>query len=314
MFGFFSRRSRSKKYPPRLRHLRGFEKLEGRAMLTTLADVVFLVDRSLSDSEASTQEWLESIIDELDSHLRTNKGIDVRYGVVDFGNNDSNGHYRSAHSRIVDLNPQPSNRPDLDRLFSDGAHLSDIETVLGVNVPHNNGGFEDGWDAIEHAIAEYDFRPGAVVQFVLVQNDEGRVIDNEALTRSGILAALNSKNVTLNILTAGQAEPFGALELPDQWMPLFDLTRHEITSGDFANRRILGIEADAADDAADHHHDYHLMNTTNGAIVTTKPATRSDALQISFNGSNTGATGMVGSGKSIVISRNINAGALALAA
>jgi hypothetical protein len=62
----------------------------------------------------------------------------------------------------------------------------------------SDGSREDGWDAIDHAIAEYDIRDGAVPVYVLVQNDEGRLGDpnfshiNATLTRDGILAALKS--------------------------------------------------------------------------------------------------------------------------
>ncbi len=54
------------------------------------------------------------------------------------------------------------------------------------------------WDAIEHAIAEYDIRDGAVPTFILVQSGEGRNPLNSALTHNGIRAALKSKNAILN--------------------------------------------------------------------------------------------------------------------
>lgn len=41
---------------------------------------------------------------------------------------------------------------------------------------------EDGWCPLEHAIAEYEFRDGAVPVLVLVQNEEGRIPLKEALT------------------------------------------------------------------------------------------------------------------------------------
>jgi hypothetical protein len=74
---------------------------------------------------------------------------------------------------------------------------------------------------------------------------------------------------------------------------------------------VLGVEADAADNSADGQHDYYLTETGTTQTVApeaTKPATQADALQVSFNGSNTGASGMVASGKSVLIARNIPGG------
>lgn len=263
------------------RSLVRLERLDERRMLAPMADIVFLFDETQSDSASNTNEWLRSIVDELDSTLRIASGIDVRYGLVGYGEPG-----RLAHSQIVDYDPTPPNKPVFGRLFSEGNHLADIQAAI--DSLSTQGAWEEGWDAIDHAIAEYDFRTGAVPIFVLVQNDEGRVIANESLTRSGVLSALKSKNVILNTLTVGAATDFTSGPLAIEWAPLFDLSPYEITTGDFANRRILGVEADAADGAADREHNYHLINTTNGSIVTTKPATSSDTLQISFNGSNTG--------------------------
>lgn len=39
------------------KHLR-FESLEDRRMLTTMTDIVFILDESSSGSQASTQEWV----------------------------------------------------------------------------------------------------------------------------------------------------------------------------------------------------------------------------------------------------------------
>ena len=63
---------------------------------------------------------------------------------------------------------------------------------------------EDGWDAIEHAIMEYEFRDGAVPIFILVQDAEGRNSINDTLTHTGLLASLESKNIILNSIVVGQ--------------------------------------------------------------------------------------------------------------
>ena len=130
---------------------------------------------------------------------------------------------------------------------------------------------------------------------MLVQNEEGRFPSdvNNTLTHEGILAALKSKNVTLHSLVVGGGAP------------LFDLSPYEITPGDFDDISILGVEASKSGNG---QHDYHAFDTATSTVPSTLPATQADSLQISFNGSNTGATGMVGSGKSILIGTTISGG------
>jgi hypothetical protein len=129
---------------------------------------------------------------------------------------------------------------------------------------------------------------------ILLQNQEGRNRENHTLLREGILAALDSKNVLFNSMTYG-----GDSGVPE----LFDLSLYQGNS----NVRILGVDADQADGTSDGRHNYVGLNTSTGVIVTTAGATTSQSIQVSYNGSNTGATGMVASGKSILFSRSGNA-------
>lgn len=294
MFGSWLRPSRSGKRYHRSRRLAG-ERLERRQMLTAMSDIVFLVDASGSEQTFQTLEWLGSIVQQLDGTLRSANGIDVRYGLIGFGQDA-----RFAHSQVVGSNPGSV----FDRLFSDGDtgadHVADIEAAIDELRLQVGGGSEDGWDAIDHAIAEYDFRLGAVPAFVLVQNDEGRIAGpgvegvNNTLTHDGILAALKSKNVILNTMVVGAGGSPGS-------QALFDLFPHGLD----ADIRLLGVEADGADGRADGVHDYHWVDTNTFNSTSDVPTTTTaDTLQISFNGSGTGATGMVGSRKSIVIERN----------
>jgi len=290
MFGFLHRWSLSRTRQDRSRRL-NLESLEDRCMLTVMADVVFLFDASGSAGYTPAKDWFGSIINQLDSTLRNANDIDVRYGLAAFGQDYQDGPSRFAHSQVVGSDAGSV----FDRLFSDGAdHITDLQTAVGnLDV---RGGNEDGWDAIDHAIAEYDFRPGAVPVFVLVQNDEGRIAGsgfdgvNNTLIHDGILAALKSKNVLLNTLTVGSAGGGGT-------QPIFDLAPYGLSS----DVRILGVEADAVDSLRDGMHNYHAFNTATDSIPTSLPATTADTLQISHNGSNTGATGMVASGKSVLI-------------
>ncbi|RIK74402.1 MAG: hypothetical protein DCC67_16645 [Planctomycetota bacterium] len=160
----------------------------------------------------------------------------------------------------------------LERLFSQGDHAADLQTSIanlddaGIYVQ------EDGWDAIDHALAEYDFRPGAVPVFVLMQNQEGRFNANTRLTREGLLAALQSKNVILNAMTVGSDYDAADPPLLDAPLPVFDLAAYGASS----DIRVLGVAADVAYDpvaktgdfVADGQHAYWGFNTnTNVAAV-----------------------------------------------
>lgn len=108
-------------------------------------------------------------------------------------------------------------------------------------------------------------------------------------------AALASKDAVFNILGYGSEIP-GPFAF--DFSPMFDLTPY----GGNADVRILGVESDVADGVADGQHNYVGFNTASGAPSSNAGATAADALQVSYNGSNTGPTGMVATGKSILFS------------
>ena len=124
------------------------------------------------------------------------RSIGARFGLVGFGERDDSNsptYYdddvdRFAHSQLVDGD-----------LFTDDVD----QLIAGLGQLAHYGGEEDGWDAIDHAIAEYEFDDGAVPVFVLVQNEEARAPLNRTLTRDGIFAALRSKSVILNLMVVG---------------------------------------------------------------------------------------------------------------
>lgn len=255
---------RTSKRNSALRRLR-FEKHEERCMLTTMADVVFLVDESGTDTNTNTQAWLATIIDELDASFSA-ESVTVQYGLVGFGEGLTSNP-RMAHSHL--LGPVGSN----------GLWTSDYNHVVAAinNNLQNNGqaDIEDGWDSIEHAIAEYDIREGSAPIFILVQGDEGREFVNETLTHDGIRRALDSKNAILNSVVAGALlydgePPTETVDEPIEpqnpntvvtWAPIFDLTAYETTPGDFTDLYVLGVESDAADGVNDRQHDYVSFNT-----------------------------------------------------
>ena len=179
-----------------------FERCEDRRMLTVMADVLFVVDESASvvaqgSTNAIAHDWLDTIVPLLESgsfeNSLANKGIDdIRYGLVGFGEFVQNTTTpKFAHSQLLASDDIYGNSDDLDSAIPSLAEF---------------GGFEDGWDALEHAIAEYNFREDAVPVFVLVQNEEGRVSLNDTLTRDGIFAALRSKNAILHVMVVGDNE------------------------------------------------------------------------------------------------------------
>ena len=192
---FFRKRSRQSSI---LHRNLCFERCEDRRMLDAKADIIFLVDESGSENDAQTQQWLSALVtgdnnadntkdvNSLTEELNSAEITDVRYGLVGFGQDFANTTTnRYAHSQLwVSGN---------NSLFGDPSVLTTTQFNTAFGELEEEGGDEDGWDAIEHAIAEYEIRPGAVPVFVLLQNDEGRVELNETLTRPGIEAALASK-------------------------------------------------------------------------------------------------------------------------
>lgn len=292
-----------------------FEQCEARCMLAAMADVLFIVDESGSEQNTHTQDWLATVIDDLHATLSA-ASIDARYGMVGFGVDYDNGTpsltddtRRNAHSHL--LGPVGS------KALWTTSYAELVSAIAGELGQNGQANSEDGWDAIDHALAEYSFRENAVTLLVLVQGDEGRRQLNNTLTHDGILATLDSKNVILDCITPGQllvngvpptSNPEEPLSQPPgasfDWAPVFDLAPYGLSSDVY----VLGVEADATDNAADGQHNYYAFNTVTNTVPSSLPTTEADAIQVSFNGSNTGATGMVGTGKSILIGQNLSGG------
>jgi hypothetical protein len=240
----FRRRRSTKNLDHRSRQLH-CEQFEDRRMLTTMADVVFLVDES--ESEGPTHTWLADLISGDDANSipslaerLADQGItDVRYGLVGFAEDDQ----RFANSFVVGT----QGSSPLNRIWSDGltqgGHTTQMAAAISQLNPSSVGILEDGWDAIDHAFAEYDFRPGAVPVLVLIQGEGPRLGDlfnantNNSLTREGVLGGLRSKNIILNSIVAKRDDPFTELDL-------FDLSFYD--TGDFDDITILGTEKGSA--------------------------------------------------------------------
>jgi hypothetical protein len=278
--------------------LLGFELMEERRVLAPMADVVIVMDESGSGEGggSNTWDWVKDrvfaatpgAVNPISQALAAEgfAEADVRYGLVGFGGSPANGGF--AHSYIVNPNGPTGSDPLFGTAAQMDAALENFE--FGIEG-------EDGWDAFEHVVAEYKFDENAVPVVVLLQNQEGRNFENTTLVREGILAALKSKNVLVNVLVYGS-------DLSGADSKIFDLTPY----GGDPNVRILGVESDAADFVPDGLHDFVGINTSTLATVTTAGQTHSDALQVSYNGSNTGSIGMVGTGKGILFSKTATNG------
>lgn len=117
------------------------ETLEDRWMRTLTADVVFLLDESLTSSNgtdsaagfAQVQSWLANHVGEIDRYLREDAGIsDLRYGVVGFGGDPSGNNVAEdfGHSYVLS---NGTGIPVNGRLLSEGApsvQLQQVEDVL----------------------------------------------------------------------------------------------------------------------------------------------------------------------------------------
>jgi putative extracellular protein len=200
--------STSRKKTRRLR----IEPLEDRRMLSAEADIVFLVDKSASSGEEfsdpnvpNSPGWIGDIVygtdgtDGLDAYLKdSTRDIDPRYGLIGFGDTTF------ARGQSLMLGG--------DKFFGTAGELNDLLKSV-----QNPGSLEFAWDGIEHGIAEYEFRDGAAVIFVLFRRDDigGDVYDvgnyqtsgADFHTHEGILAAMESYNVTLNSVVEATFDP-----------------------------------------------------------------------------------------------------------
>jgi hypothetical protein len=165
------------------------------------ADIVILVDQSGS-SQRQEQDWLARMVLRLDAELAMQGVASNRYGLIGFGHSPFSSHFAFSHLLNSNL----------------------TESVVGlsqrVNTVHLSGGDEDAWEALEHAVAEYDFRTGAAVNFILV-TDEDRDIknpsltsddvsgtpENESLAPTAILPVIKSRNAVVTAVLAGNYAP-----------------------------------------------------------------------------------------------------------
>ena len=136
------------------------------------ADVVVIVDES--GSMQGEQQWLGTMIPQLDTALESEGLTGNRFGLVGFG---SYNYSDSSHDLGRSVPVGGAN-------FGTAAEFASASNNLLVN-----GWLEDGYSAIDFALNNYSFRESAAVNFILV-TDEDRDDGNSSLNFTNILAGL----------------------------------------------------------------------------------------------------------------------------
>ncbi|MBY6033817.1 VWA domain-containing protein [Marinobacter daepoensis] len=152
------------------------------------ADVVFLVDES--GSMGGEHSWLSNMIASLENGLvgeGVGASVSNRYSLVGFGGASYSGH----------LDPHAHDMDSATAGTQEWGSSTDFAAATSSLVL--NGGTEDGWSALDWALNNLSYRSDAAVNFVLV-TDEDRDNTNGALSKTGLLAGLSSKNALLNVV------------------------------------------------------------------------------------------------------------------
>jgi len=156
------------------------------------ADFLFIVDES--GSMSAGHDWLDEMIFQLDEKLQQ-RGLGTsheqnHYGLVGYGN-------RQIHPRSFDLDPDTIGQ----QLFGSAEQFARASLAL-----ERSGGIEDGYDAIDFGLDNYEFRPRAAVNLVLV-TDEDRDIFDSTLSFESTLDVLNASNALLNVVVSHRFPP-----------------------------------------------------------------------------------------------------------
>lgn len=159
------------------------------AAFANTADIILLVDES--GSMNTEHAWISGMIAALDADLIAAGATNNRYGVVGFG----------GFQHVVAGDAEPPHSHALNA--SAWGVASDIVANMTPGFI-DDGGFEDGWGAIQYAIANYAFRADAVVNFILI-TDEDRD-DGTPLTMAQVEKLLIGHEVLLNAVVNN---PFG---------------------------------------------------------------------------------------------------------
>ncbi|NIO20504.1 MAG: VWA domain-containing protein, partial [Candidatus Aminicenantes bacterium] len=149
-------------------------------------DVVFVVDES--GSMAGEHAWLGTMIGSLDTAFSAvpapDGPVDAQYGLTGYGDSTTAGHSVAGHKHLVG--------------GGDFGTAAQFQTATGGLI--TNGGFEDGYEAIDFALNNYAFRGAPTIKSFVLVTDEDRDVFNAALTFASTEAALQGSllNVVVN--------------------------------------------------------------------------------------------------------------------
>ena len=143
-------------------------------------DLMFIVDES--GSMSGEHEWIGNMVTYLDSELMAEGRTDNMYALVGFAAGYSDG------------GPDPRRHSVGGSAWGTAQELSTATAELVTS-----GAWEDGWDAINFGLRGYYFHSDALVNMILV-TDEDRDSLNPNLTYDKMLTALNADNVMLNVV------------------------------------------------------------------------------------------------------------------
>ena len=143
-------------------------------------DLMFIMDES--GSMSGEHEWVGDMVTYLDSKLISAGQTDNMYALVGFAAGYSDG------------GPDPRRHSVGGGAWGTAGELSAATAGLVTS-----GAWEDGWDAINFGLRGYSFHSDALVNMVLV-TDEDRDSLNSSLTYDKMLDALTDENVMLNVV------------------------------------------------------------------------------------------------------------------
>jgi len=161
--------------------------MAGISSAAVTTDVVLVVDESCSMS--GLHSWLNGMVTSLETELLSNGITNNRYALVGFGTDNRGSLSTLAYQHDV----------------GGGAWgtAGELNTALGgISI---SGNFEDGWQALDWTLNNYSFREEAVLNLILVTNEDRDSSDSytgNSLSYGGILNELTSQNALLNCVVS----------------------------------------------------------------------------------------------------------------
>ena len=150
------------------------------ATAASMADILVIADES--GSMSGEHAWLGSMIPTMDAGLIARSVTPNVYGLLGFGTpSHLGGSGQDPHKHAVGGGD-----------FGTASQFQTAATGLLAN-----GGLEDGWEAIQYGINNYNYRTTAALNLILV-SDEDRDPTNASITYANTLSAIQGKKALLN--------------------------------------------------------------------------------------------------------------------